>query len=291
MSEGSDRVSFESVVKLCRDCKQEVSEDALGSVWGGITHGQGTIPLSFEEFLSFLTFCETREGLANLPNSPNSAKEQLAESLHTASSEIETPPVPSIRSMLVTHIRTRPDFDDMKSQGILHTSCSENASKLQKQLAKDHLKKHLARRPSMEDLIDHGIALPLSAQQMALERQLIHDHLKHALESTTRPVISELENRGIVRRVLTTATHSFSTSSLLEVERSLNKVRLKHALENPNRPDAEQLQAQGILVDQTPAAHTMERQFAKTQLNRRLSSKPDLKELTAKGIYSTEPHS
>ena len=224
----------------------------------------------------------------NLVGSPSAAGKQLAASLHQATADLKTPSTNSIRSTLVKHIRNRPDFEEMKSYGILHTSRSETTNKLQKEFARSHLKKQLERRPSMDDLIEHGIALPLTPQQMALERRLIHDHLKHFLEGPTRPVMSELENRGIVRRVSTTSNcgHAFSTRSLLDVERGLNTVRLKHALENPNRPDAQRLQEQGILLDQTPAAHTMERQFVKTQLNRRLSSKPDLEELTARGIYN-----
>ena len=94
-----------------------------------------------------------------------------------------------------------------------------------------------------------GIIIPLTPTQMLLQRQLITDHLKHALSSKTRPLLDDLHARGIFRTAAghgpQKTTHRFSTTVLLELERSLDRIRLKNALEHPMRPDVSELQAQG----------------------------------------------
>ena len=98
--------------------------------------------------------------------------------------------------------------------------------------------------------------------------------------------MSELENRGVVKRCSTTLlNHAFTTASLLAVERNLRSSRLKHELEKMNRPDVAELTAQGIFVGQTATQHLMERNLVKSQLNRKLKDQPELDELKAKGIF------
>lgn len=283
LSQNNTTLSFDAVLAMCADANEEVqNRDALESIWAGVNHGEGLTPLTFDEFLQFLSFCDP-ETLKRR----NSTKILASTLRHVAIDGAGKTPE-TLRDLLTSHFRTRPDFESLKSTGLYQSGNNMAKKQLKMEMAKDKIKRTLERRPSMDALEQSGIVMSTTPQQMHLERQLIKDHLKRALESTTRPLMQELKDRGIV--LLTSNNNEtnkvqFSTATLLNVERNLNRSRLKHALESKNRPDVSELTSKGILVAQTPTVHLMEKNLVKCTLNKKLSSQTNLNELIDKGIF------
>ena len=161
MSQDGEQLLFEDLLTFCASCNESVSSDVLGNIWSGVNHGRGLAPLGFDQFLEFLSFCD--------PPSSHAA-DNIAAALHVTSAEGETQPIITIRSILTKHIRTRPDFETMKARGMYHSISND----LQREMAKDKLKRTLERRPSLEALTAAGIASRFTPTQVSQSQQRLY---------------------------------------------------------------------------------------------------------------------
>ncbi|KAF8453167.1 hypothetical protein BGX38DRAFT_1141758 [Terfezia claveryi] len=124
---------------------------------------------------------------------------------------IDTAPLSPIRERTNTlehALSKRPEPKDLLDRGILHAPPGVSAvvqlkqHELEKSMAKDALKTHLAKRPEKETLVQRNIlsassaAPQIQAHQKELERSMLEDSLKDKLAH--RPQPAEVVEKGIL---------------------------------------------------------------------------------------------
>lgn len=115
-------------------------------------------------------------------------------------------PTKDRKNSLEHALQFRPEEKDLVDRNILHhgaPAIQRHQAELEKAMAQDALKKHLAKRPTKEELLqrrvlpeNHNVAPALIAAQRELEKSMLEDTLKEKL--LHRPKPEEVVEKGIL---------------------------------------------------------------------------------------------
>jgi len=124
----------------------------------------------------------------------------------SATDELASSPILERKNTLEHALQHRSEEKDLLNRNILHTGApaiQQMQHDLEKAMAQDALKKHLASRPTKEELSKKGIlpentniAPSLIAAQKELEKSMLEDSLRDKLAHRPQPV--EVIQKGIL---------------------------------------------------------------------------------------------